>query len=180
MKRVFLLPVFIFIAFSFISCEDEDLSPLPVKVSGQFMKLDIKTKQLHFDDFENAAFTGTLSNPSGDVVKYELFVRRYDKDNFLTSDYVPLLTVTSFPYELVITPQMIADALGLQVSDLKESEKYAFYANSYNANGNKANYSSMARIIQVTDTMEQGYRFNTDLSNNSHLLVNFDNHDTAL
>ena len=163
MKKLFFLPVFVFIAFSFLSCEDDSLNPLPEKVSGQYMKLDIKTRQMNVNDISNTAFTGTLSNPSGNVVKYELYVRRRDASGYLTGNYVLMQTITSFPYELKITPQMIADTYGLNVADLKQSEVYTFFAYSYDAAGNKAGYINLARILQVTAAMEQGYKFNTSL-----------------
>jgi len=163
MKKFFFLPVFIFVAFSFLSCEDDSLNPLPEKVAGQYMKLDIKTRMMDVNDIANAEFSGTLSNPSGNVVKYELYVRRKDGDGILTGDYVLMQTITSFPYELRITPQMIADTYGLNLSDLRRSEVYTFFAYSYDAAGNKAGYINLARIIQVTGGMQQGYKFNTTL-----------------
>ena len=176
MKKLFLLPLLILVAFSFHSCEDDDLNPLPEKVPGQYMILNIKNNRLEYTDIANTAFTGTLSNPSGDVVKYDLYVRRYTKENFLTGDYVLLDTYTSFPMELSITPQKIASTLGLSVSDLEVGEKYAFYAYSYNASGNRVSYSNLARIIQVTNPMNQGYRFVTDLAIVTPTSEAFDNH----
>jgi hypothetical protein len=166
MKKLFFLPAFLFLAFGFSSCEDEDLSPLPEQVSGQYMRLDIDPhhRQLNSTDLENTYFGGMLSNPSGTVVRYELFVRRRDGSGFLTGDYLPMLTVNSFPYDLRITPQMIATAVGIEVSDLDEGDVYTFFAYSYDANGHRAGYANLARINQVTNTMEQGYKFNTDLT----------------
>lgn len=165
MKKLFLIPIFILALFSFSSCEEDHLNPLPEKVIGQYMKLDIKTREIDIRDMETAAFTGTLSNPSGDVVKYDLFVRRRT-GGFLTGDYVLLQTITSFPHELRITPQMLADALSVNVSDLLNTDVFAFFAYSYDAEGNKAGYLNLARIIQITPAMEQGYRFNTALTDN--------------
>src|SRR6476620_6442682 len=179
MKKLFFLPVFIVAFFSLISCEDDALNPLPTKVSGQYMKLDIKNRQMDFTDIANAAFTGTLSDTSGKVVKYELFVRRRDASCFLTGDYTLMQTITSFPYELRITPQMVADALGLAVSDLEDGDVYTFYAYSYDAAGNKVGYSNLARILQVTGTMKQGYKFNTNLTSTpfpADAPVPYDNH----
>ena len=178
MKKFFFLPVFIFVAFSFLSCEDDSLNPLPEKVAGQFMRLEIKTRIMDVNDMANAEFSGTLSNTSGNVVKYELYVRRRDDQGALTGDYVLMQTINSFPYNLRITPQMIADTYGLNVSDLKKGEVYTFFAYSYDAFGNKAGYLNLARIIQVTAGMQQGYKFNTTL--NDPFPVNaevpYDNH----
>ena len=181
MKKLFLLPIFLLVAFSFSSCEDDDLNPLPTKVSGQFMKLDIKTREMDVSNPETAAFTGTLSNTSGDVVKYELYVRRRT-GNFLTGDYVLMQTITSFPYELKITPQMVATALNVDVSDfIVDSDVFTFFAYSYDAEGNKAGYINLARILQVTASMNQGYKFNTRITKTPLPLdaeVPYDNHQT--
>jgi hypothetical protein len=182
MKKLFFLPVFIFAAASFLSCEDDNLNPLPELVKGQYMKLDIKTREMDFNDLNNAAFTGTLSDPSGTIVKYDLFVRRRDASGFLTGDYTFMQTINSFPYELSITPQMVATALGLEVSQLQNGDVYTFFGYSYDAAGNKAGYINLARTLQVTATMEQGYKFNTDLTNNPLPLdaeVPYNNHLTA-
>lgn len=179
MKKLFFLAVIIFAAFSISSCEDDSTNPLPEMVNGQYMKLDIKTREMDFDDLETTAFTGTLSNPSGNVVKYELYVRRRDASGFLTGEYTLMQTITSFPYELSITPQQVATALGLNVSDLQNGDVYTFFAYSYDANGNKAGYANLARILQVTAAMEQGYKFNTQLYNLPLPLdaeVPYDNH----
>lgn len=178
MKKLFLLPIFLLVAFSFSSCEEDHLNPLPEKVAGQYMKLDIKTREMDMKDIENTAFTGTLSNPSGNVVKYELFVRRRT-GGFLTGDYALMQTITSFPHELRITPQMVATALNLNVSDLANTDVFTFFAYSYDAQGKKAGYLNLARIIQITAAMEQGYKFNTRLIMNPLPLdaeVPYDNH----
>lgn len=164
MKKLFLLPLLLLVAFSFSSCEEDHLNPLPEKVLGQYMKLDIKSREMDMRDMENANFGGTLSNPSGNVVKYELYVRRRTTGRFLTSDYVLLQTITSFPHELRITPQMLATALNVNVSELLDADVFGFFAYSYDAQGNRAGYLNLARIIQVTPGMQQGYRFNTKLT----------------
>lgn len=166
MKRIFYLPILILALFSFSSCEDDSKNPLPERVSGQFIKLDIDRfhRQLDNKDIANTYFAGILSNPGGTVVKYDLSVRRRDGGGIETGDYVPLLSVNSFPYELKITPAMIAEALGLSLSDLQAGDFYRFYGVSYDANGNAANYTSLSALNRTTDAMEQGYRFNTNLT----------------
>lgn len=162
MKKLFLIPIFILAVFA-SSCEEDHLNPLPEKVSGQYMKLDITTREIDMNNPETAEFKGTLSNPSGNVVKYELFVRRRT-GNFIHGDYVLMQTITSFPYELRITPQMIATALNIDVSQLALEDGFTFFAYSYDAAGKKAGFINLARIIQITGAMEQGYKFNTRMT----------------
>ncbi|MFT3793852.1 hypothetical protein [Flavobacterium sp.] len=180
MKKLFLLPIAFLMAFGVSSCEDDSTNPLPEKVAGQYMKLDIETREMDFDELSTTAFTGILSNPSGNVVKYDLYVRRRDPSQFLTGDYVYMQSITTFPYNLRITPQMVATALGLNVSDLQDGDVYTFFAYSYDASGHKAGYMNLARINQITASMEQGYKFNTRLFNTPIPLdaeVPYNNHE---
>jgi len=165
MKKIFLIPILIITFLSVSSCEDDSKNPLPEQVVGQYMKLDVDRyhRQMLYTDINNTYFGGILSNPGGTVVKFDLMVRRSVNDNE-TSDYVPLMTINSFPYDLKITPAMVAQALGLQVTDLKDGDFFRFYGYSYDANGNVATYSNLSSLNRSTQAMEQGYRFNTNLT----------------
>ena len=164
MKKYIYLFAFVSVSLFLASCEDDSLDPLPTKDIGQFMKLDLQYRQFDANNINNTFIGGTLSNPSNTVVRYELFVRRTNAAGVLTGDYVPLVTINSFPHELRITPAQIATALGLTVNDLQAGDFYRFIAYSYNANGVKAGYTNLARILQISEAVEQGYRFNTELS----------------
>jgi len=168
MKKIFILSVSIFALLSFASCEDDSKDPLPQQVKGQFIRLDIDRyhRQMNFNEIETTYFGGLLTNPDGNVVKYDIHVRRSDPSNNVTSDYVPMMTITSFPYDLKITPAMVAQALGLQISDLKDGDFYRFYGYSYDASGRVATYRNLSSLNQFTPEMEQGYRVNTNLTIN--------------
>ena len=77
MKNIYSFIYIALFSILFISCEDESLSPLPVKVEGNFVKIDIKSRQLDFNNINNTYFGGPISIASGDVVKLEMFVVRY-------------------------------------------------------------------------------------------------------
>lgn len=177
MKNFFLIPIFVLTLFTLSSCEDDSLDPLPVKVNGQFMKLDIDInhKQMNLDHIDETYFGGVLSCPSSNVAKFELYVRRTNSSGELTGDYVPLMTISTFPYDLKITPAQLAQALGLQVSDLKRGDFFRFYGYSYDASGNVADYRSLASLVRTTRALEQGYRFNTDLSTTEFLDPDYNN-----
>src|SRR6187402_589941 len=100
MKNKLFLLLFSVVALSFSSCEqDESLDPLPLKVDGQYVRLDVSSDRLNFNDLPNAYFGGTLSTPSNNIAKYELYIRR-ETGSGVTADYVLYTTVTSFPYVL--------------------------------------------------------------------------------
>lgn len=164
MKRFFLIPV-LFLAFFVSSCEDDSKDPLPTQDPGLYMRLDIERyhRQLNLTDIENTYFGGMLTSPGGKVVRYELMVRR-NETSPNPMDYVPLVTVNQFPYHLKITPAMLAEAIGVQVSDLKEGDFFRFYAYAYDANGKVATYRNLSPLNQSTPEMGQAFRYNTNLT----------------
>jgi len=165
MKKFFLIPILFISLFALSSCEDDSLNPLPVQQLGQFMKLDIDPnhKQMDYNNMNDTYFGGILSNPTNNVVKFELMVRRTTSGE-LTGDYIPLTTITSFPYDLRITPAQLVEVLGIQLSDIKAGDSFRFYGYSYDSNGNVAHYRSLASIVRTTNALEQAYRFNTSIS----------------
>jgi hypothetical protein len=163
MKKNVLLSLLIS-TFLLLSCNvtpDESLIPLPTKVNGQFVRLTIKSRFMDFSDPANAHFNGVLNNIAGNVSKYVLSIRRTNSQGVITGDYKEFKTITTFPYELDITPSQIADFYGLPLSDIQQGEVYYFSAFSYDKNGVKTTYSDLSRIVQTTQAIEQGYRFNT-------------------
>lgn len=162
MKKIFFLSLIAFLSLA--SCEDESLNPLPEKITGQYMKLDVVNRQLIIDAAD-PSFGGLLTDTSGKVVKYELFVRRTDYLGFTLNDYALCKTITAFPHELKVTIPELALALNVNESDLKIGDSFRFLGYSYDASGNKSGFLQLATIIQSTATMEQGYKFNTSITN---------------
>lgn len=151
---------------SLFSCEeDKTKNPLPVRVDGQFVKLEITSKYLLLPEIETTSFGGLLTDTSGKIVKYELYVRRTDANGYVLNDFVLFKTITTFPYNLSVTPNELASALSMNVSDFKQGDYFRFIAYSYDSNGVKAGYDNLSRILQTTDALNQGYRFNTSLLN---------------
>ena len=163
MKKIILLPVMLLAFMSFTACQEDSLDPLPTKVVGQYVTLDITQATMEFNDIENTAFRGILDAPGKNVAKYELFVRRRTPNGVITSDLVLLQTITSFPYELNITPAQIAEALGVDRSVLQIGDVYRFIGYSYDASGRKAGYNNIAAIVRSTESMKQGYKWSADV-----------------
>ena len=173
MKKIFLLSAFILVFLTFSSCQkDDSLDPRPTIVDGQYVRLDITKKRLSFDHLDTAVFGGTLTAPGGNVQKYELYVRRTNQFGVTTGNYVKLpLEVTTFPYELSVTPEMIASALGVPASSLLKSDVFRFLGYSYNSEGKVADYNSLSATVKTAPGMKQGYKFMTDLVDDSELTV---------
>lgn len=176
MKKIFLIPFFVFSLFTFSSCEkDDSLDPRPLLVNGQFMKIEISKDRIDANDLANAYFGGKLSNPSSNVVRYELFVRVTRVGGELLSEYIPLETITSFPTELQITPAKIEQAyvaFGKDIAPLRNGDSMRFIAYSYDSAGNRAGYGSLSRTVQIEPGYKQAYRFNAKVTTDLNQPVN--------
>lgn len=180
MKKIFLLPFLFAILISFYGCERQDsLDPRPVLVDGQYVRLDITDKVFALEHPETAVFGGLLTTPGNNVQRYELYVRRKNAAGIITGNNVKLLTISSFPYELKITPQMIADVLGISVSDLEIGDFYGFSGVSYGFDGTKVEYINLSGTVRSQPGMKQAYRFVTSSLTDSSI-ENFSNELTGL
>ena len=163
MKRIFYIPLLLSL-FVFLSCDqeaDESLDPRPLLVNGQFMRLDITKDRFNANDLANTSFGGKLTSPSGIVVRYELLVR-VTRAGELVSDYLPYDEITSFPYDLNVTPATI-EAVYAEASiplTLTNGDKIRFIAFSYDAAGNKVGFTNLSRTVQTQPGYKQAYRFN--------------------
>lgn len=190
MKRIFILPVLIAFIFSFSGCEkDESLDPRPLLVQGQFMRLDITRQKINIDDIDNSSFGGMLTNPSNDVVKYELLVRlkrAYIAPDDLgnpavlpfESDYVALRTITAFPIDLSIVAQDVVDAyaaVGTTINVIRGDEFY-FIAYSYDALGNRIVFRDLSLTVRGEPAYKQAYKFNTLVTTTANLNGEYTNY----
>lgn len=152
-------------SFFVFSCQqDESLDPRPLIVEGQYITIDIKLRDKFIDsnNLTTSAFRGIINNPSKNIVKYELYIRRKDfRGNYPNGDIRLFKTITSFPYELIIDTQSIADFYQIDIDNIKQGETYQLVGFSYDTEGNKYGYSNLSRTVQTTASMKQGYRFKT-------------------
>ncbi len=163
MKKIFLFSILSLTLFSFSSCErDESLDPRPVLIDGNFMRLDITNKKINFDDLTNSYFGGTLTNPGGKAVQYDLSVRRTDTDTNLSGEFVHLRTITTFPYDLKVYAQEIADAVGVPLSELKKGDVIRFIGVSKDTQGNSTTFYNLSPTIQSNQAFyKEAFRFGT-------------------
>lgn len=168
MKKIKILPLLLlFLVLN--SCQkDDSLDPRPVLVEGSFMRLDIKHKRFNIDDLSNTTFGGMLTNPGGKIVKYNLYVRRTDTDTNQAGEFKLLRSITSFPLDLVITPQEIATTLGLPVASLKAGDTFRFIGEAFDANGKRTDYYNLSSTIQSNpESYKQAFRFGCIMGNNA-------------
>jgi len=181
MKKIFYLTVFVLAVFNFSSCETEDArDPRPVIVGGQYVRLDITDKMLASEHIDDTQFGGTLSTPAGNVQRYVLKVRRKNPNGVTTGNYVELLTVNTFPYQLKVTPQMIADAIGIPVTSLERGDVYVFFGEAYGFDGTKTNYNSLSATVKAQAGMKQAFRFITTLETDANIANSYETYNNYL
>jgi hypothetical protein len=163
MKKSLLFFVLIFLAITFHGCQkDESLDPRAQLNPGLYARLDITNKGFKEYDRDNSYFGGLLTSPSGKIVKYNLYVKRRDPFRF-ASEFALVKTVTSFPFDLKIYLADIAAALNMPVSSLIFGDEYYFYAEAFDAEGNRTDYYSLSSTVRTSPAMKQGFRFRTTI-----------------
>lgn len=157
----------LFLTVALVACQDNDKQPFEINIEdgpfGNFIRLDISSAPvLDVTDLANAQFGGLFTNPSGNTASYTLTVRRVSGG--VMTDYVPLVTLTSFPAEFFATPANIAAALGVLETDLLAGDRFDFEASSVGTDGSVATFDGFAPNLQGNPGMAQGYRFQTFIS----------------
>lgn len=165
------------ILFSFIflsSCEkDESLDRRPLIVEGNFVRLDITNKFLNLDKPNEFYFGGILTAPSGKIKSYELFVRMKTGLGVQTSGYVKVpLDVNSFPFDLRVTPQMLASALNVQVNSFTNLSLFEFLGYAYDFEGKKYDYNNLSSVVKSVASNKQAFKFKAEIFNNTDFIAN--------
>ncbi len=178
MKKVFFI-LFIIVNSFFTSCSKEDaLDPLPIIINSDFVRLDITSKRLEFQNFNTTYFGGNLTTPNSNIEKYELYVRRKKTNGVIVSNYVKILTVTSFPYDLKVTPKLIADSYGIPLSDIQTGESFAFQGFATTKQGKIISYNDLSSVVRTQPGMKQAFRFYTDIQTLNFVDPDFNNYQT--
>jgi len=147
---------------AFFSCEDESRIPTPDRVEGAFVFIDKTKPVIDVTQIATSTFEGVLNNPSGNVVKYDLYVRRVSGG--VAGDYVLLESITSFPYNLSVSAGEVATVLGLQLSDILPGDRFDFWAETFDANNVKTTFNELSSFAQAEVGIKQAYQYNTYVS----------------
>lgn len=176
-KLLFILHIIL--SISFLSCtKDDSLDPLPIIVNADFVRLDIISKRLEFQNLNTTYFGGILSTPNSNIEKYDLYVRRKKSNGIIVSNYVKLLTISSFPYDLKVTPQLIADSYGIPLSEIETAESFSFLGYATTKQGKVISYNDLSSVVKTQPGMKQAFRFYTDIQTLAPFDPDFNNYQT--
>lgn len=179
MKNTFNLLSYISLFLVFISCEkDESKDPLPSIVQGQYVRIDITKRIFDFDNINSTSFEGTITTPGNNVKEYILKVKRKNNIGIYTSDYIKIpLNITSFPYELKLTPELLASTLGINVSDFSSSDKFLFYGEAVGYDGTITRYDNLSSVIKSQPSLKQAFLFQTVFLKGAEFVDNYNKWD---
>lgn len=155
---------FLFIALSiaFISCEDEGKDNLPELVEAPYVNLTLERPVIDVTNIAGSSYGGVLDAPGAAVSKYELSIRKVS--NGVATPYFPLLTVTSFPYDLAITAGDIAAAIGEEASSFLPGDRFDLLGVSYDVNNVPTTFNDLSSNTQGEIGMKQAYSLTTYIS----------------
>ncbi len=185
MKNLIKFTLIWFLTVSLSSCEkDESKEPRPLFVDGQYVRIDFTDNRvLDFDNINNTFFGGLITTPGNNVRKFEITVKRRN-GGVWGADFAKIpLEINVFPYELKITPQLLATSLNLPISDLKSNDFYLFRCSSTGLDGRIVTYNDLSAVIKNQSSMKQAYLFVTQFFAGTNYLNKKDtyyNFDTSI
>ena len=161
MKNKFKLLLIAF-SVSFFACEDESQDQLPELVEAPYVNLTIERPVIDVTNIAGSSFGGVLDAPGATVTKYELSVRKVS--NGVSTPYFPLLTVTSFPFDLAITAGDIATAIGEDANSFLPGDRFDLLGVSYDVNNKPTTFNDLSSNTQGEVGMKQAYSLTTYIS----------------
>ena len=165
MKRILLITISCFMVFA---CKDDDkiFEPQQESQLGGLVRFvnAPRPATIAADDPTNFTFSEPVEDPNNNVVEYSLAVRN------AAGDYMDLgVNLTSFPTDLVLTADMIANALGVDASSFNFGDTFVFRGTLTNEAG--IVYSGVPQNFDPQTGEVTGG--NTDLTNIGDLSNNY-------
>ena len=138
----------------FISCEDDEKDPFIIEEQVENFApyvrflLDTPVIDVTAVDTGDVVYSGTLSAPAENVASWSVEVRKIRGTD--TIPYASLASFTSFPADLALTGQDIADALGVPLSEVQAGDKLEFNAVSTGTNGTELRFEDWDQTFSVS------------------------------
>jgi len=160
MKRI--LYFFTIASLTLVSCTDESTFSNPVTHQlerGAFVRFNNMDAILDmYPDPQDINISEGIYDANGNVSSYSLTVTANIGGNLYTGE--DFLTITSFPATLNITSQMLADALGVDVSEFFYGDTFNFVAKATRNDGvvfygQTPTFSSSTGTVGVGNTQSQ-------------------------
>jgi hypothetical protein len=139
------------------SCETPMLvDPADVE-RGVYVTFDPSNTNISSADIEGTPVAGTFDVPADNVVSHELSVKRIYDNGASETDYLPLLTITQFPYEFSIDGNELADMFGVPVEETF-ANYYEIRGVATGTNGKTATYDNLHADLVGSPEQLQGFK----------------------
>ena len=156
MKLYRYVTLLILAAFAW-SCETPMLvDPADVE-RGIYVTFDPINTNINSEDIEGTPVAGTFDVPAANVASHALSVKRIYDDGASESDFVPVETITEFPYSFSIDGNELAALFGVPVEETF-SNFYEFRGEATGTNGQLANYSNLHSDLVGSPEQLQGFK----------------------
>jgi len=145
----------------FSSCKDESKDPHFVELddnnSAPYVRLVSSTSLFDISKISEESYTGTLSAPANNVESWSVSVYRISGG--ISSDTIPLQTITSFPSDIEITTTEIADALDISIDDFSAGDSVNFLGTSIGTNDVVLTIDELSGPVSGQAEQNQSYDF---------------------
>lgn len=135
MKKI-LYVLSLIIVFAFYSCTDESTFNNPVHFeleNGAFIQFENVTMAPTYEDAQNILFEARLNDANNNTASYSLTLKVVSSGiTYIAENY---FTATSFPAQLSITSQNMADAIGVDVNSFGFGDAFSFIATATRNDG---------------------------------------------
>ena len=139
------------------SCETPMLiNPADVE-RGIYVTFDPTNTNINSEDIEGTPVAGTFDVPANNVASHAISVKRIYDNGASETDFIPLLTITDFPYEFSIDGNELADLFGVPVEETF-ANFYEFKGEATGLNGQVATYDNLHSDLVGSPEQLQGFK----------------------
>jgi len=132
MKNTFKI-FFLILLITIVGCTDESKDPLPQLEKGAFIRFANSQPSATFEDPQLIEFSDQIYDPNNNVIEYKLALRAVISGTTLIAEN--FITETSFPTTISFNSQSLADALGIDVSEIRFGDVFEFTATATRNDG---------------------------------------------
>lgn len=152
----FLSLVFLMILNSSCADGDKEVFDLQNGTEAPYVRIILDNKTVDSSVLNTATINGTISAPADNVASWTVGVRITGS---VTTDFVDVKTVTSFPSSISISVDEIASLLDINITDIQPADVIEFSGRSEGTNGVKITRADLTRDLSSQPEQRNAYQF---------------------
>ncbi len=159
---LFLSTLMVLSSSLFISCEDDEKDPFIIEEQEEnfapYVRIVVSTPVVDATALDGVVYSGVVDIPRENVASWDVQIRKIRGAD--TIPYAPLATFTSFPSDLDLTGQDIADALGIPTTEIQPGDNIQFNAVSTGTGGGTLRFEDLGPDLFGQPEQRQAFFFN--------------------